>query len=93
EKWIDIQWEPDLKGVFPVSIRLDVKNKRGVLAAVAATISDLEANIDTLSFSDRDSNFTTMDFTLEVRDRVHLANIIRAIRRYKSVQRVYRRKG
>lgn len=93
EKWIDIQWEKDLKGVFPVSIRLDVNNKRGVLAAVAATISDLEANIDTLSFSDHDNNFTTMDFTLEVRDRVHLANIIRAIRHHKSVQRVYRRKG
>lgn len=93
EKWIDIQWEKDLKAVFPVSIRLDVNNKRGVLAAVAATISDLEANIDTLSFSDHDNNFTTMDFTLEVRDRVHLANIIRAIRHHESVQRVYRRKG
>ncbi len=93
EQWIDVQWADKIEGVFPVSLRVDVKNQRGVLASVAAAISEQDANIDTVSFDDRDGQYTTMDFTVEVRDRVHLARILRAIRRLETVVRVNRKKG
>ena len=93
EQWIDVQWAERIEGVFPVNLRVDVKNQRGVLASVAAAISELDANIDTVSFDDRDGQYTTMDFTVEVRDRVHLARMMRAIRRLETVVRVYRKKG
>ncbi len=93
EQWIDVQWAERIEGVFPVSLRVEVKNQRGVLASVAAAISELDANIDTVSFDDRDGQYTTMDFTVEVRDRVHLARMMRAIRRLETVVRVYRKKG
>jgi RelA/SpoT family (p)ppGpp synthetase len=93
EQWIDVQWADRLESVFPVSLRVDVKNQRGVLASVAAAISEQDANIDTVNFDDRDSQYTTMDFTVEVRDRVHLARILRAIRQRETVVRVNRKKG
>ncbi len=93
EQWIDVQWERDIQGIFPVSFRVEVKNRRGVLAAVSAAISEEDANIDALTFDDRDSEYTTMDFVVEVRDRVHLARILRRIRALESVVRINRKKG
>ncbi|TAM45352.1 MAG: bifunctional (p)ppGpp synthetase/guanosine-3',5'-bis(diphosphate) 3'-pyrophosphohydrolase [Gammaproteobacteria bacterium] len=93
EQWIDVQWADKIEGVFPVSLRVDVKNQRGVLASVAAAIAEQDANIDTVNFDDRDGQYTSMDFTVEVRDRVHLARILRAIRRLETVVRVNRKKG
>ncbi len=93
EQWIDVQWEKDIKTVFPVNIRAEVKNQRGVLAAIASTIAEQEANIDTVSFDDRDGQYTTMDFTLEVRGRGHLAQIMRRVRALESVVRINRKKG
>ncbi|OGI48420.1 MAG: bifunctional GTP diphosphokinase/guanosine-3',5'-bis(diphosphate) 3'-diphosphatase [Candidatus Muproteobacteria bacterium RIFCSPHIGHO2_02_FULL_60_13] len=93
EQWIDVQWEKDIKGVYPVYFRVEAKNQRGVLASVAAAISEQDANIDTVTFDDRDGQYTAMDFTVEVRDRVHLAHIMRRIRALESVVRINRKKG
>lgn len=94
EKWVDMQWERDIKQSFPVNIRVEVRNKRGVLASVAAAIADMEANIDTLSFDDpHDGEYRAMNFTIEVRDRAHLAQIVRRIRLQDEVIRLSRRKG
>ena len=93
EQWIDVQWERDISSVFPVNIRVESKNQRGVLAAVAAAIAEQEANIDTVSFDDRDGRYTSMNFTLEVRGRGHLAQIMRRIRALESVVRINRKKG
>ena len=93
EQWIDVQWEKDIKGIYPVYVRVEVKNRRGVLASVAAAIAEQEANIDSVSFDDRDGQYTSMDFTVEVRDRVHLAHIMRRVRALESVVRINRKKG
>ena len=93
EQWIDVQWEKDIKAVFPVNIRAEVKNQRGVLAAIASAIAEQDANIDTVSFDDRDGQYTAMDFTLEVRGRGHLAQIMRRVRALESVVRINRKKG
>lgn len=93
EQWIDVHWEQDIKSVFPVGLRVEVKNQRGVLAMVAAAIAELDANIDTVSIEERDGLSTAMDFTVEVRDRVHLAQIMRRIRAQETVIRIIRIKG
>jgi RelA/SpoT family (p)ppGpp synthetase len=93
EQWIDVRWEENIEGVFPVAVRVEVRNHRGVLASVAAAIAEQEANIDTVSFDDRDGRYTAMDFTVEVKDRAHLAAIMRRIRALESVVRINRKKG
>jgi len=93
EQWIDVHWESHIDGVFPVNIRVEVKNRRGVLARVAAVIAELDANIDTVNIEERDGLNAAMDFTIEVRDRVHLAAILRRLRALDSVIRIGRMKG
>ncbi len=93
EKWIDVQWAPRIEGVFPVALRIEVRNQRGVLATVAAAIAQMEANIDTVSIEDRDGQNAMMDFVVEVRNRQHLARIIRRVRSQDQVVRLSRRRG
>ena len=93
EQWIDVRWANDIKTNFPVSIRVEVRNQRGVLASVAATIAEQEANIDQVNFDDRDGRYTSMEFTIEVRDRQHLARIMRRIRSLEAVVRINRKRG
>jgi len=93
EQWVDVRWEPTSEGVFPVSLRIIVTNQRGVLAQVAATIAEQDANIDTVNFEDKDGRYTTMDFTVEVKNRAHLAKIMRALRSLEPIVRVIRKKG
>ncbi|MDH4134076.1 MAG: TGS domain-containing protein, partial [Gammaproteobacteria bacterium] len=93
EQWIDVHWEAETGNVFPVNVRVEVKNQRGVLARVAAIIADLDANIDTVNIEERDGLNTAMDFTVEVRDRVHLAAIMRRLRALEPVIRISRMKG
>lgn len=92
ERWVDLQWEENVEGTYPVEIRVDTQNQRGVLATVAAVISDLEANIENVSIDERDGRFSSLLFTISVRDRVHLANIIRRVRAIDSVVRIARSK-
>ncbi len=92
EKWIDVEWEPEIEGEFPIDIKLLVLNQRGVLAKVAATLSDMEANIENVSIEERDGMHSTLSFTVMVRNRQHLARIMRSLRSLEMVQRIYRLK-
>lgn len=92
ERWVNVQWEEDGQGSYPVEIRVDTANQRGVLATVAATISELESNIENVSIKERDGRYSSMSFTVSVRDRVHLAQIIRRVRSIENVVRIARTK-
>jgi len=93
QKWIDVTWAPDVRGDFPVEIRLDVVNQRGVLATVAATIAEAGVNIDNIGFNDRDGLHSSLKFVLEVESRTHLARLMRRLRALEEVNRIQRTRG
>jgi GTP pyrophosphokinase len=94
EKLLDIEWSPDTKKLFDVSIKIVVANQRGVLAKVAASIAEAGSNIENVAMDPQDgSQYTTMHFTLQVGNRHHLANILRSLRRVPEVLRIARVKG
>ena len=90
EKWLPVSWQTGPDRFFGSQIRVDVPNRMGVLAAVAAAIASTETNIDHCSVEERDIDTSTIVFELKVRDRKHLARIIRTIRRMPDVLRVIR---
>ena len=91
---LDISWDPENRRLVPVTIRLIVKNERGVLAKVAAEIAGGESNIDNVGMEpDEGGAYTAMHFTLEVTHRQHLARIMRALRLIPEVVRITRVKG
>jgi len=90
EKWLPVSWQASPERLFGSQIRVDVPNRMGVLAAVAAGIASAETNIDHVTVEERDNDTSTLVFELRVRDREHLARVIRTIRRMPDVLRVTR---
>ncbi len=93
EKWLDVQWEKEIDREFSVPIRVDVVNQRGVLAEVAATISETEGNIMNVSVDEREGMIVTINLVISIRSRQHLARIIRRLRVLNAVLRINRVKG
>jgi GTP diphosphokinase / guanosine-3',5'-bis(diphosphate) 3'-diphosphatase len=90
EKWLPVTWQTSPDREFSSEIRVYVANRTGVLAAVAAAIASTETNIDHVSIDEQDSDASILTFELRVRDRKHLAYIVRVIRRMPDVVRVTR---
>jgi len=90
EKWISVAWEATHDRLFSSEIQLEVGNRVGVLAAVAASVAGTETNIDHVVLEERDSETSALTLELQVRDRKHLARIIKTVRRMPDVQRVFR---
>src|SRR5690242_19670097 len=90
EKWLPVTWQTTADRLFSSEIRVYVVNRTGMLAAVAAAIANLETNIDRVAIDEHGSDAVVLTFELRVRDRKHLARIIRVIRRMPDVVRVTR---
>ncbi len=90
EKWLSVAWEADQSRLFSSEILLEVSNRVGVLAAVASRVAGTETNIDHVALEERDANTSALTFELKVRDRKHLARVIKAVRRMPDVLRVHR---
>ena len=94
EKILDVEWDPETSKPFDVSIELTVANQRGVLAKVAAEIAEAGSNIGNVSMEEGESSaYTTIHFTLQVTNRMHLAQLMRSLRRIPEVVRIARVKG
>ena len=90
EKWLSVAWEATHGRLFSSEIQLEINNRVGVLAAVASSVAGTETNIDQVSLEERDVSSSSLKFLLQVRDRKHLAEVIRTIRRMPDVRRVHR---
>ncbi len=94
DRWLDVEWDSDNKKLFKVNVRMVVANERGMLAKIAAGISDVGSNIDNVSVEEPDgSHYANVNFTVQVRDRVHLADLMRNLRKIPDVVRINRVKG
>jgi guanosine-3',5'-bis(diphosphate) 3'-pyrophosphohydrolase len=91
-EWVDVEWEPNIEGLFDARIRVVAQNVRGVLAKVAAGIAEAGSNIVNVSMDDEGGATTSLYFTLQVSDRLHLARILRDLRRTQEVIRISRLK-
>ncbi len=91
--WLDVQWDKQANGEFPAVIRLELMNQVGTLAKVASTISKMRANIENVQITNQDSQLSTDVITLMVRDRNHLAAVVRELRKLSVVLKISRVKS
>jgi guanosine-3',5'-bis(diphosphate) 3'-pyrophosphohydrolase len=90
EKWLSVTWAENTPRMFGSELRVEVENRMGVLAAVAAAIAGTETNIDHVELEERDAQTSVLVFEVRVRDRKHLAQVMRVIRRMPDVLRLSR---
>ena len=93
EKCVSVRWDPNVEGEFAVEIRVELENERGIIAKLATTITGAEANIEKISTVERDARFSIVNLSLNVRNRIHLARVMKRIRLIKPVSKVSRVKS
>jgi len=90
ERCVAIEWDRDVQGDYRAELRIEVINRPGVLATVAAAIAAADSNIENVEYVERDSAAATLLFAMEVKSRKHLADVIRRVRRTGVVSGAYR---
>jgi len=94
DKWLDVEWEPENQRLFKTNLNLTVANQPGMLAKIASGIADAGSNIDNVSVEEADgSAYANLYFTVQVRNRIHLAELMRGLRKIPDVVRINRTKG
>ncbi len=91
QNWIHVAWEAEPDQLFDVCIRVTVKNVRGSLGRVAVAIAQAGVNIEQVHMNSGNPGlYTEMSFLVQVRERKHLATLMRALRRLPDIVRIVR---
>lgn len=94
DKWLDVEWEPESQRLFKTNLSLTVANQPGMLAKIASGIAEAGSNIDNVSVEEADgSTYANLYFTVQVKNRIHLADLMRGLRKIPDVVRINRTKG
>ena len=93
ERFIAVDWSDEPTRLFETALLITVTNGKGVLARVAASLATAEADITHVNMGqERAQDATELKFGIAVRDRAHLATVLRNVKRTPSVLRVQRAK-
>ena len=93
EKCMPLVWSSVVEGEFAVELKVEVTPERGFIAALAARMTEEDATIEHISVDEKDALTSIVDVVLTVKDRIHLADIMRRARSLKPVRKVYRVKN
>ncbi|MBP7776640.1 MAG: bifunctional (p)ppGpp synthetase/guanosine-3',5'-bis(diphosphate) 3'-pyrophosphohydrolase [Acidobacteria bacterium] len=81
QRRIDVEWDRG-GDPAPYTVRLTmlVEDRKGMLAALSASIADINTNILTLEATTREENNARIDVTIEIKDMKHLEKVIKSLR-------------
>jgi guanosine-3',5'-bis(diphosphate) 3'-pyrophosphohydrolase len=89
---VQLEWATLIEENFTAILKIETENKPGVLASIAAVISEAESNIENITTPEKEAHLTQIQLTLSVRDRVHLAQIIKSLRLLPPILKIARHK-
>jgi guanosine-3',5'-bis(diphosphate) 3'-pyrophosphohydrolase len=93
EKCMPLSWSAEVQGEFPVEVKVEITPERGFVAALASRMTEENATIEKINIIEKDAYTSIVDVVISVRDRIHLADILRRARSLPSVRRIYRVKN
>lgn len=89
----DVNWSIKVEGEFLTELRVEVESERGIIATLATRIADTRTSIEGIQVKERDAQHSVITLTIAVRNRVHLADVMRRVRTMRSVTKVSRAKN
>jgi len=90
---LEVEWADDSEGEYPTAIRIELLNQPGTLAIIASTISNMQSNIENVTVTEQDAHISVDFLTFTVKDRIHLASIMRELKKLSIVVKITRIKG
>jgi RelA/SpoT family (p)ppGpp synthetase len=93
DKCMPLRWADKVDREFQTELRISLVNQRGMLAIIARVVTDSDANIDFVNAEEKGAHHGTIHLGLSVRDRIHLAQIIKRLRVLNGIDRVVRHRA
>jgi guanosine-3',5'-bis(diphosphate) 3'-pyrophosphohydrolase len=90
DRCVDVVWASITQGMFPVALRIIVRNIPGVLANISTSIGEAGSNIETVAQPEANPETATLLFKISVKDRDHMARVMRRLRRNSNIIRTQR---
>ena len=90
EELMDVRWEEGVDGEFFVELRIELEHDRGIIATIASTVTAVNANIERINLTEKDARLGIVNLVISVKDRVHLANVIKRLKAVKGITRISR---
>ena len=90
DRLISLHWDDIVERTYPVGLRVQVENRRGMIAVLATRLSAIGLNIERIATQNKDVEFTFVDLELQVNSRTHLARVMRRLRTVDGVLKVVR---
>ena len=91
ERFTEVEWSDEPVRSFETRLLVTLNNVKSALAKVAGALAAAEADITHLEMS-KEPVLSDLDirFTVAVRDRIHLAHVLRSLKRTPTVMRIVR---
>ena len=93
EKYTPVVWAEDPEGEYMVEIRIELNNQRGALASIATAVMQSNSNVESINMDDKNANHSTIKLIISVKNRIHLARVIKRLRNIKTVSKIMRIKS
>ncbi len=90
EKILEVVWDKDVRGEFTVGLQVELEPQRGMIALIATSVTDMEGNIESINLEAKDASCSQVQLLVSVRDRLHLATVIKRLRRIKGIHSITR---
>ena len=82
---IPARWTTTTEGEFLSYLRVDVNRRKGILAEIAAEVTAADAGLDHINVEERNAEVSTVVMGVTVRNRTHLARVMRRLRNVQAV--------
>ena len=90
EKCVYLEWANSIDEEFIVNLDMKVEPERGLIATLATTASGASANVLKIDITETDDALNTVHMDLTVKDRVHLATVMRKLKALSAVYKLTR---
>jgi len=87
---IPARWSAATEGEFVTALRLQVQRRKGIIAELAAAVTEADAGIDNIKVDERNAELSTVVVEISVKNRVHLARVMRKLRVLPNVESISR---
>ncbi len=90
ERLMALHWEDEVDRPYPVGLRVEAENRRGIIAVLGTRLNTIGLNIERIATQEKDIQFTYIDLELQLSSRVHLATVMKRLRTLEGVRKVIR---
>jgi len=90
-KYFKVKWDETSDKEYIASLKIELINHQGALAKVTNLIAKTNSNVEHLNTEEKESNLYVIYADVTVKDRIHLARVIKKLRTLRDVQRISRK--